>query len=36
MSCAVAYIEHIMYTFSGFCKVAILYSAINACKKKPL
>ena len=30
MDCTETYKEHIMYSFNGFCKVVILYAAINA------
>ena len=36
MPCVVTYIEHIMYTFSGFCKIVIRYAAINVCRERPL
>ena len=30
MPCTEAYKEHIMYTFNGFCKTVIRYTALNA------
>ena len=34
MDCTEAYKEHIEYTFNAFCRIVILYAAINAWRER--